>query len=215
MKRTALIGILAAAWLLSAIPAHAEKKELQGFSVVLVLGETQGAMPTDGLSAGAKKALADLRDFLPYKGYRVLDTQWIAGAVGAPGSPHVDGGRLRGLDNQDYDFRIIPHPGQERGLDFSLRMADLFDEAARNRETARISVLEDRVWQARQKVGSDRSQDITAAQQDLTRARRIAATPQTLIATTINIDVGETVVVGTSRVQGDKALIVLLTAVAK
>ena len=30
-----------------------------------------------------------------------------------------------------------------------------------------------------------------------------------------NMDVGETVVVGTSRLQGDKALIVLLTAVGK
>jgi hypothetical protein len=33
-----------------------------------------------------------------------------------------------------------------------------------------------------------------------------------VIDTTFNMNVGETVVVGTSRLQGDKALIVLLTA---
>jgi hypothetical protein len=38
---------------------------------------------------------------------------------------------------------------------------------------------------------------------------------QTLIDTTFNMRIGETVVVGTSRVRGDKALIALLTAVRK
>lgn len=42
-----------------------------------------------------------------------------------------------------------------------------------------------------------------------------AGGPRTLIETALSIDTGETVVVGTSRVQGDKALIVLLTAVPK
>jgi hypothetical protein len=44
---------------------------------------------------------------------------------------------------------------------------------------------------------------------------RIVKHPGRLIDTTFNMDVGETVVVGTSRLQGDKALIVLLTAVGK
>jgi hypothetical protein len=38
--------------------------------------------------------------------------------------------------------------------------------------------------------------------------------PRTLIDTNFAMDIGETVVVGTSRLQGDKALIALLTAVA-
>ena len=44
---------------------------------------------------------------------------------------------------------------------------------------------------------------------------RIVKNPGRIIDTTFNMDVGETVVVGTSRLQGDKALIVLLTAVGK
>ena len=48
-----------------------------------------------------------------------------------------------------------------------------------------------------------------------TRAVRIVKRPGRIIDTTFNMDVGETVVVGTSRLQGDKALIVLLTAVGK
>jgi hypothetical protein len=44
---------------------------------------------------------------------------------------------------------------------------------------------------------------------------RVAKHPGRIIDTTFNMDVGETVVVGTSRLQGDKALIVLLTAVGK
>jgi hypothetical protein len=44
---------------------------------------------------------------------------------------------------------------------------------------------------------------------------RVVKHPGRIIDTTFNMDVGETVVVGTSRLQGDKALIVLLTAVGK
>jgi hypothetical protein len=37
---------------------------------------------------------------------------------------------------------------------------------------------------------------------------------RTIIDTSFTMDIGETVVVGTSRLQGDKALIALLTAVS-
>ena len=47
------------------------------------------------------------------------------------------------------------------------------------------------------------------------REMRVLKTPGRIIDTTFNMDVGETVVVGTSRLQGDKALIVLLTAVGR
>jgi hypothetical protein len=50
-------------------------------------------------------------------------------------------------------------------------------------------------------------------------ARRRGAMPslvnrRTIIDTSFTMDIGETVVVGTSRLQGDKALIALLTAVS-
>ena len=58
------------------MPKPVDMKPLQGFSIVLLLGEAQGTAVPEGLSAPAKKALADVKDFLPYKGYRVLDTGW-------------------------------------------------------------------------------------------------------------------------------------------
>src|SRR4029079_16113536 len=50
----------------------------QGFSVVLVLGEMQGTGtgPADSVPPAARKALVDMKDFLPYKSYRLLDSQW-------------------------------------------------------------------------------------------------------------------------------------------
>jgi hypothetical protein len=59
----------------------------------------------------AMRALSDMRDFLPYKGYNLLDTQWIISG----GSPAIT--RLRGLDEQDYELelraelRASPTPG--------------------------------------------------------------------------------------------------------
>ena len=41
-----------------------------GFSVVLVLGDMQGGATADSVPAAARKALADMKDFLPYKSYR-------------------------------------------------------------------------------------------------------------------------------------------------
>src|SRR5438046_2242221 len=75
---------------------------LRGFSVVLLLGETQGNNVAEGLSAPARKALADIKDFLPYKGYLVLDTQWLASSSGLGSGK----GRLHGIDNQDYEFQL-------------------------------------------------------------------------------------------------------------
>jgi len=151
-------------------PAQAqEPKRLQGFSLLLLLGDTQGAAQPANISAPARKALSDIKDFLPYKNYRVLDTQWVAGSDNGNSS-----GSLRGLDNENYQFALrtfgrTPQPGES---DTSLARAQL------------------RVW--------------TGTTSNLTF----------LLDNSFNITAGETVVVGTSRVQGERALVVLLTAVA-
>jgi hypothetical protein len=184
MKQCRTVGVVFAFLVLTAVARAQETrvttpvqagKPLLGYSVVLVLGETQGAAAAEGLSAPARKALSDLKDFLPYKSYRVLDTQWIAATDVRALGMHADSGHLRGLDSQDYEFRISSQglPGQEHNRGFSLRTAAFADDATKK------------------------------------------AGPQTLVDTTLTIETGETVVVGTSRVQGDKALIVLLTAVPK
>ena len=91
----------------------------QGFSVVLVLGEMQGNGATDSVPAAARKALADMKDFLPYKSYRFLDTQWT---LCCGRSPTVT--RLRGPDEQDYDLELSPGvaaPGGKWTVRFALR----------------------------------------------------------------------------------------------
>ena len=49
----------------------------QGFSVVLVLGDIQGTATPDDVPPAARKALVDMRDFLPFKSYRLLDAAWV------------------------------------------------------------------------------------------------------------------------------------------
>jgi opacity protein-like surface antigen len=96
-----------------ATTAHAQQPaQIRGFSVVLLLGEQQGSVPSEGLSPSALRAIADIKEFLPYKGYRVLDTQWVAGSV--PGSIK---GRITGLDNFGFDFQVDTWPG---GVKFRL-----------------------------------------------------------------------------------------------
>ena len=144
-----------------------EVKRVQGFSVVLLLGETQGTVPSEGLSPPAQRALADIRQFLPYKGYRVLDTQWVAGSESGESQ-----GRIRGLDQKDYEFYITTFGGpSQKGL----------------------------------------------PHRPLDRARFQLLTPDAvrIFDNSFTIKADETVVVGTSRIQGENALIVLLTAVVK
>ncbi len=73
----------------------------RGFNVVLLLGDMQGADAQDSIPVAARKALADMKDFLPYKNYRLLDTQWI---IGASSGPAVT--RLRGVDDQEYELEL-------------------------------------------------------------------------------------------------------------
>ena len=84
--------------------AHAQS-QIRGFSVVLLLGEQQGSIPAEGLSPSALRALADVKEFRPYNGYRVLDTQWVAGSDHGSSS-----GRIRSLDNFNLNFQVDTFP---------------------------------------------------------------------------------------------------------
>jgi len=72
----------------------------QGYSVVLVLGDVQNASAGDNnVPAAARKALGDMKDFLPYKSYRLLDAQWILGSQRTVS-------RLRGANDQEYELTL-------------------------------------------------------------------------------------------------------------
>jgi hypothetical protein len=231
----------------------------QGFSVVLVLGEMQGTGAQETVPPAARKALADMKDFLPYKGYRLLDVQWTLCCGGrGPSGPVIS--RLRGADGRDYELTLSTSAegrprlfirfllselaagdgmGGEAGGDGLTR--ELMREVERvraqlttvraaaqkryevgtagpvdeNRDVIqlreRLADMEIKLAQARQRGSSlnDQHPEVRAGQRGGRAARA-------LLDTSFTMDVGETVVVGTSRLAGgDKALIALLTAVAR
>ena len=166
----------------TAIVQAQEPKRVQGFSVLLLVGETQGAAaPPENISAPARKALADIRDFLPYKSYRALDTVWVAG---------TDRGNSSGgfrTENGIYDFELNTFP---RDLGAKPGTAD----AALGRAKFTLHLRRPNPEPAGGPF-------------------RVDAQPLTVLNNSFDITVGDTVVVGTSRLQGDTALVVLLTAV--
>ena len=209
----------------------------QGFSVVLVLGEMQGAGAADNVPPAARKALADMKDFLPYKSYRLLDAQWTLCC-----GRSMIATRLRGPEEQDYDLELDPGASETSGkwnVRFSLREAlpaaagranaVTIDRAAsldaqRAELETKLRSLKDRYNDTHPEVQALKSQ-IAALERQGAEVRKeetmrrytvaaVAGRHRALIDTSFTMDIGETVVVGTSRLQGEKALIALLTAVA-
>jgi hypothetical protein len=210
-------------------------QQLSGFSVMLVEGDLRGATATEGLTPPAAKALNDLKDFLPYKSYRLLATEWMLGS----GKLAT---RLRGEGPQEYDLEMTvrqvnaflqatPDQSLELGPSSARRPGSGTIERARLQRrrvsVERFALREARVFSAPvvDAVPSSRLSEDERLLQDRVRSYARSAdagqVPPTyvgsgaVIDTSFTMDYGETVVVGTSRLQGSKALIVLLTAVAK
>ena len=173
---------------------------LRGFSVVLVQGDLKAGAASDNVPAAATKALADLKDFLPYRNYRLLDTQWTVG------SGHM-AGRLRGPEGKEYDLELTSQRGPTSDTPVTVSRF-LLREVMPNALTDRVSGLVARGLVTRSQ----------AQMQDQNKSRGVFAAvmgSRPVIDTTFSMNIGETVVVGTSRLQGDTALIVLLTAVSR
>jgi hypothetical protein len=204
VKRVSILVLLLAACVVSAVSSvdaqmrrgvpistttpPAPVPGLRGFGVVLVQGEMQAGAPGgEAVPAASLKALNDLKDFLPYKSYKLLDTQWTMGSGRLIGS-------LRGPENTAYTFEVEARPGGDAGLLVSRFLL-------RGPGDDRMSAL-----YARGLASRDPIDDVFA---------KIGPMARSLIDTSFSMDIGETVVVGTSRLQGNNALIVLLTAVSK
>jgi hypothetical protein len=161
---------------------------LRGFNVVLVQGDLKTSTSSDSVPAAAAKALADLKQFLPYKSYRLLDTQWTMG------SGHLTS-RLRGPENRDYDLELVTHKGASPDAPVAVSRFWLRDSDA----NALVAGAQ-----------AQRTPDLGR-----TNPFAWALGARAMIDTSFSMGLGETVVVGTSRLQGDTALVVLLTAVAR
>jgi hypothetical protein len=196
------------------IAALAEAQERsRGFSIVLVLGESQGSATATKLNAPIERALADVKELLPYKRFQVLDTLWMAGGKNSIG-------RIRGSGGQEYDLVLdviqngnlfdvrlrLDEPGADPGISQIDRL-----QIATDLEEQK-SAIERQLAQARENGGPERRQ---ALEQRLASIRKQIAIARAmrLIDSRFEMTRGETVVVGTSRLrEGEKALIVLLTA---
>jgi hypothetical protein len=229
--------IVVAAVLLVAVPAWAQAtpNALQGFSIVLVLGDVQDGATAESVPAAARAALADLKDFLPYRSYRVLDTAWV---LASSATRQAVSSRLQGPDDQDYQVTLDRTPASPTSLQvrFEMREPDGSAErraAAADREAALRTELQQLTaahvaleTQLRRALSAQNQGEADAFRQRLadteiaieTRQRqaRYSSGGATLIDTSFTMSVGETVVVGTSRMRGgNKALIVLLTAATR
>lgn len=139
----------------------------QLFQIVILTGTVEGPDALKGLPKNAEKAIEDIRNFLPYKRYVLVDSALLR--IGSHG-----GASRTGLEGK-VDAESIA---------FAARMS------YRERE-GRLSV-------------------------DHFELARVEATGRTrpLLETSFALTRGETVVVGTSKLDGaGKALIVLVTAV--
>jgi hypothetical protein len=243
----------------------------QGFSVVLVLGDLQGTNVPDDVPVAAKRALTDMREFLPFKSYRLLDAAWLMccgeprqGMVSTTGegmARNIATQMLRGPEEQEYELRLSTSRGEGGRVLVRFTLGGSTGEAGSSTAAAstaawirttqrKIEDLQDRakliqtqITEARGKVevGIAAGGDIPKLEVELRSIQRevrdleqrIASNTVTrsmqrgggsttsersirssIMDTSFSMDVGETVVVGTSRLKGGtKALIALLTAV--
>jgi hypothetical protein len=95
-----------------AVPAKkvSEPVPRRGFNVVLLIGDMEASWGEHTVPVAARKALADMKDFLPYKTYRLADTQWVLASNAGPAIV-----RLRGWEEQDYELELRASPAFQAG----------------------------------------------------------------------------------------------------
>jgi hypothetical protein len=229
---------------------------LQGFNIVLLVGESQSSGPSiEDVPAAARKALADMKEFLPFKSYRVLDSQWTS-CCSNPGGSFISG-RLQGvtaaysgnemrLVARPYSFRLGARADARLSITFSLtgdstsgrveqpatnsaRMVELERRLAELRKEQ--DTIDDEILRKTRELKSNHPEVLTLEAQKVRVRQRVGETMnqlagerahtdvdrsnRALIDNSFTMDVGETVVVGTSRLGGDKALIAIVTAARK
>ena len=152
----------------------------QGFQLLLLAAGPKASAGPE-VPEGARKALADLRGFLPYKGYQLLDSSW-----------------MRATQDKFTEARVVGRQGASYDLRLRFRTAgndELFVDSFSLSEDAGM------LWPVSEATAKDATP-------------RAPRPPRDLISTSFSLKKGETIVVGTSKIDGsDDALVVLLTAV--
>ncbi len=201
--------------------------------MVLVVADLQAATAPDDVPPAARRALTDMKEFLPYKSYKLVDAAWILGQ--STGNTTT---RLRGPEEQDYEVNLATSRGEgvRVSVRFTLRdagvseyaVAEMASVAERQRETEKmereILATRQKLTEARRANQEDVAKELKSQLEAMERRQRSqsamryqskdSSRGRLVIDTSFSMDVGETVVVGTSRLKANsKALIALLTAV--
>jgi hypothetical protein len=138
---------------------------------------------SDDVPPPARRALEELKAFLPFKGYQL----WDAGVIGAPSETTPATLRLRGQDTQLFEITLArPKWATDGALDVVMRDATTASGATRSGAGG--------------------------------RSPAIVVVPmlrgESLMSASVRLDAGETVIVGTSRIRGDRALVLLITGLS-
>jgi hypothetical protein len=147
----------------------------QLFQITLLRAAVSGSDELTGLPKNAEKAVRDVRDFLPFKSYKLLDSGLVHAGESMP-----TGLRLDGVAPQQYDIKLSY---QQSGTRLTIWYFSIYPVKAKNGSPLPPGVAPE------------------------------AERP--VIETSFSLDFGETIVVGSSKLGGDQALVVLLTAVPK
>lgn len=152
------------------------------FQIVLLAASVDGPARYENVPANAQKALADIKDFLPYKSYELLDLAWLRSSRRAEAQLSGPGGRTLSAALRFYSPESEPQRIEIQRL-----------------VVVEAPLLERLLIEAPRQGGAP-----------------TAAAPQAirpLLETSFGMRSGETVVVGTSKLDGPtKALVVLLSA---
>ncbi len=139
----------------------------------------------DSLPRSVRQAIADLGDFLPYKRYLLLDTVLIRTSFRGVATMKGPGGREMRIE---LGFRPGMDEGEPELMVQSFEVTDITRSLVGSTEVG----------------GPDGSRH---------KSETTPAPPKTIISTSFGMSVGETLVVGSSRLNGgDTALIMLVTA---
>ncbi|HVG53474.1 MAG TPA: hypothetical protein VM846_03565 [Vicinamibacterales bacterium] len=153
----------------------------QRFRVVLIVSSTIAEPPVENIPAEARKALEDMKGFLPFKSYRLFGTaEMQLNARGDAKSVRITGG-----DNQTFLISIVQDA------------VPLSSNSPRPIADARLSL-------------TFILRDVSELSPSVPTGRTLFEGPS--INTLVTMDVGETIVVGTSRVKGSRGMLALLTA---
>ncbi len=197
------LAALLLVWIAVAGPVEAQERddtpETRLVQINLLAASKQGTSELSDLPVNTRKAIEDIQDFLPFKSYRILDTSLVRTAVTIPSR---GGTRARtfmtGPDGSKLQvtMRITAEKGSDQ------LFVNLFEVSPSAMERFRPVLAPE---QGRPHE-PENAPPAVAPRADLLDLG-------SLISTSFSADIGKTVVVGSSRLNGgDDALIVLFTA---